>query len=427
MKLILENVRTFVGRHEIPIKPLTLITGANSAGKSSLLAMFAAVCDRDYPFSPDFNNPSYSLGNFETIASLRTGRRGRARHFSVGFEETQSIKRRALSTYVRGIEGIQLSAFTFKSGDLEFELTIEHFSPQQLEGKYRLRSNFFVRDSTFSVPLNSLESESPILRILLHSSSEIYPQNASRLEIRQAQSFLRAAESLSSIRPTAAISIGPMRPRPERAYSETMGGSPTKRRDTAFPLAGMLREPYEAKNLAHMLNEFGSESGLFEKVGTKALGKKGEKAIEIVITLAKKTFNLTDVGYGVGQVLPLVAQMALEFSSNTFLIQQPEQHLHPEAQAALGSYFSRIVKRRRRRLIVETHSDFIIDRVRQEVALGRIPSDSVEIIYVERRGLRSTPYVIELDETGNLLKVPPRYREFFLREEISLLKRGYKV
>jgi predicted ATPase len=98
--------------------------------------------------------------------------------------------------------------------------------------------------------------------------------------------------------------------------------------------------------------------------------------------------------------------------------------LHPRAQAALGSFFCQMVKAADRRLVIESHSDFIVDRVRQEVAAGTIPPDWVRIIFFHREGYETTVYPLRLDAEGNILDCPAFYREFFLREELRLLSRA---
>ena len=78
--------------------------------------------------------------------------------------------------------------------------------------------------------------------------------------------------------------------------------------------------------------------------------------------------NLIDVGYGVSQVLPLLVELLPILSgASLFLLQQPEVHLHPSAQAALGSLFCTTVRASGRQLIVETHSEYIIDRIRMDI------------------------------------------------------------
>ena len=105
-------------------------------------------------------------------------------------------------------------------------------------------------------------------------------------------------------------------------------------------------------------------------------------------------------------------------------MQQPEVHLHPRAQAALGTFFSGLVKEGSRSFVIETHSDFLIDRVRQEIAAKTLPADHVGILFFERDGLKTTIHDLRLDEQGNVLNTPPGYRRFFMEEEMRLLTRG---
>jgi len=86
MELIIENIRCFADRQTIPVKPLTLLVGENSAGKSTFLAALSAVSDPfTFPLRPRFNNAPYNLGNYDTIATFHGGRGGRAKSFSLGY------------------------------------------------------------------------------------------------------------------------------------------------------------------------------------------------------------------------------------------------------------------------------------------------------------------------------------------------------
>jgi len=88
MEIIVENVRSFCDRQTIPLRPLTLLLGENSTGKTTFLAMLAHVRQPDFPTTrPTFNIPPFDLGTFDSIATYKGGRYGRADQFSVGFEE----------------------------------------------------------------------------------------------------------------------------------------------------------------------------------------------------------------------------------------------------------------------------------------------------------------------------------------------------
>ena len=83
-KLILENVRCFRGRHEIPLAPLTLIVGENSTGKSTLLAAARLAWELESgSLRLDFNEDPFDWGAYDQIAHFAGGRAGRVRAFSL--------------------------------------------------------------------------------------------------------------------------------------------------------------------------------------------------------------------------------------------------------------------------------------------------------------------------------------------------------
>ena len=92
------------------------------------------------------------------------------------------------------------------------------------------------------------------------------------------------------------------------------------------------------------------------------------------------------------------------------------------AQAALGSLFCQVVGPDRQ-LIVETHSDHLLDRVRMEVrdSKGTLASDDVSILFFERGALDVRIHSLRIDEDGNMLGAPDSYRQFFMEETAKSL------
>jgi predicted ATPase len=116
---------------------------------------------------------------------------------------------------------------------------------------------------------------------------------------------------------------------------------------------------------------------------------------------------------------------ALQLRPNQImLIQQPEVHLHPRAQAALGTFFCDQVANHKKAFVIETHSDYLVDRIRMAVAAGTLPPASVNIAFLERVKLDVRINELALDDMGNIVNAPPSYRRFFLQEEQRLLFRG---
>jgi predicted ATPase len=105
-----------------------------------------------------------------------------------------------------------------------------------------------------------------------------------------------------------------------------------------------------------------------------------------------------------------------------FLFQQPEVHLHPRAQAELATFFASVVKAKRHTLFIETHSDYLIDRMRTEVRSGkRISPDDLTLLFFEKRGLDVLIHPMTFDEMGNVRGAPATYRKFFIQEEFKSL------
>ena len=170
------------------------------------------------------------------------------------------------------------------------------------------------------------------------------------------------------------------------------------------------------------MDEFGKSSGLFDEVLIESLGKTEGSPFQLHVRksggrLRGRRRNLIDVGYGVSQVLPVLTELLREDHAAMFLLQQPEVHLHPTAQAALGSLFCEVAGWDRQ-IIVETHSDYLLDRVRMDVRdkKTRLSPEDVSILYFERDGLDVRIHSLEMDVDGNIVNAPQGYGQFFMDE-----------
>lgn len=93
--------------------------------------------------------------------------------------------------------------------------------------------------------------------------------------------------------------------------------------------------------------------------------------------------DITDVGFGISQVLPVIIQGFLSSDNSTTIIEQPEIHLHPKIQADLADLFIDIVKNTPgKKLIIETHSEYILKRLRRRISEGKILPSQVAICLI---------------------------------------------
>ncbi|EKE05979.1 MAG: hypothetical protein ACD_19C00135G0003, partial [uncultured bacterium] len=97
--------------------------------------------------------------------------------------------------------------------------------------------------------------------------------------------------------------------------------------------------------------------------------------------------DITDVGFGISQVLPVIIQGFLSHNETLTLIEQPEIHLHPKMQADLADLFIEIVFSNRKKpskyLLIETHSEYLLKRLRRRISENVISAEDVAIYLVD--------------------------------------------
>lgn len=421
VSLEIKDVRSFVGRHSIPIAPLTVLVGENSAGKSTCLAMLAAALSAGFPFRPAFGAAPFELGGFSSIASLSTRKLGKDQSFSFGLSEMSD-------------DGVQASEHlaTFNGDD-------GHPAFSTLAIQNRHGSVSLARHGERYSGTLGLNRESGPAELKLKGEWLEYSPDLAQLVVQGVRGGLPKAEPLpadifrlvirvcSDLRflRTLIHSIAPIRSRPRRIY-DGLGEEYSADGNHVPWLLAQLATAKSDNAFKKVLNSFGRESGLFEGIEARLLGSKTPNTpFRLMARMAGSRVNLTDVGYGVSQVLPLLAECLTMPADSLLTLQQPEVHLHPKAQAAFGSFLARLVSARPNvTVVVETHSDYILNRIRKEIGEGVLTPADVSIVFFERRAGRTKTHSIRVDAEGNIVNPPASYRRFFIEEEIGLLSRG---
>jgi len=219
------------------------------------------------------------------------------------------------------------------------------------------------------------------------------------------------------------VATSPIRTEPQRTYTPTGATVDGEGSHVPFEIAKMYRS--RNKNAWYQLKEklesFGKESQMFRQIDVKSFGHTTDDPFQLQFSFDGPKMNLVDLGYGTSQVLPIVFHIAQSKRRTRFLIQQPEVHLHAKAQASLGQFFVESYIEKRSSFVIETHSDFIIDRFRLAVREGKISPEDISILFFQRKRLEDEIDHIELDKNGEPVDPPDAYRTFFIDEQMKIL------
>jgi predicted ATPase len=153
----------------------------------------------------------------------------------------------------------------------------------------------------------------------------------------------------------------------------------------------------------------------------KTINEGGHVAIVIQEDGVDGESNLADIGFGFSQILPVITQMWLSSRqkergkrTSCIVIEQPELHLHPSFQAKLADVFAASVTGQKivPHLLVETHSNHIINRLGQLINEGKLTNDDVQILIFEKEGnSNSSIRIAGFDENGYLKNWPAGFFE----------------
>jgi hypothetical protein len=171
--------------------------------------------------------------------------------------------------------------------------------------------------------------------------------------------------------------IGPFRTPPERRYAfagfSSNRSDPSGARSVDLLITESLLAPPESRPLNEATSFWIRHLKLAENLNVRDIAKR-LNLFELDVTGAHRATksNLVDVGFGISQVLPVIVQGLLMRPGGIYLVQQPEIHLHPDAQAGLADFFIYLASYGVI-TVVETHSEYLLLRLRRRLAEGGIP------------------------------------------------------
>ena len=440
-KFYLKDVRCFAGPQEFNIRPLTFLVGENSTGKSTVLGCMQGLGDfineRHFSTNLDFNQNLYQMGSYQEIVRKS---RPLKDFFQLGFqiERPSANPLDYLITLVERGGGsepiIDNIEWRFSKGSVIVEynqISSENniFTITISEKENRTIFNI-IKGKKYPSDLE-VDFSRLIFTLKIDPEAGIISESHKKLlSFLEKESFIPRPRFYGNLPIPEMESFAPIRSKLQRTYDPLPETPTPDGSEMPMRLMNLQRNDDEQwKALRSQLVDFGKNSGLFSDLEVKALGRSSSHPFQLRIKAhgTGSKVNLLDTGYGSSQILPILVRiLASKRNKGTiYLMQQPEVHLHPRGQAALSSLFISILQNKPRRpsgFVVETHSDYMIDRARIEIQRGSISPEDVSLIYLEPADPQGVKvHNITFDQEGNMEGVPDSYRGFFLKEADALL------
>ncbi|WP_316832926.1 AAA family ATPase [Pedobacter aquatilis] len=445
--LYLDNFRGFSSKY-LHLKHINFFVGENSTGKTSILKLLGILSSPSFWRHNVFGEDSEgtSLGTFSEIVSALTSRS----YFEIGLIDFKKNEAEKVCAYkFRFIEGEKfpsIKEFKYIEDGLELQATIEgeilkyryilseHISIESDQDeeifKRWIESNNLI-DKAFKRVVSDSKSLTQIifqLQALINFEQRIHTPNSEPSNSRRI-GFPSILNMMAWFAPTVAS--------PNKTYTQQQ----LVFVPTGSHIPSVLQDIMPNPDVKKILSRFGQDSGLYDSIEVKNLSPNQavsarlseieQNAFEIQFSLSKTShqmLNIVNVGYGVSQVLPLIVE-AIARPDNTWIVaQQPETHLHPKAQAALGEFIHKTHVQDNQKFVFETHSDYIIDRFRLRLNAAYKNSDAKgigisQVVFFSRSEHGNDFNIVKIAPDGSYDdNQPENFRDFFLKEQLNLLR-----
>jgi predicted ATPase len=420
-QLQIKNFKSVINSGLIQLKPITILVGPNSSGKSSLLKSLLLLkqtvesSDNSSPLVP--NGSLVNLGSYANFINNKDNRK--KLEFEVKFRNTfdneEEVNGRFEFNYYEDKAQIVLT-----KSEIEASGYIQKIWKTYKKAKFYSLLFFEKKDKgetkVFNgiIPIKFFDFGIPQQNFKKFKESKIvpvYPFNFIITEIFNKIYY-----------------IGPLRKNPQRYYFPS-GDAPQdvgKRGERAIDALWYAQKNSKNsnENLETIIRDWFKKFNFSSNFKLELL-EEVHSIYEILIgnTEDECNFNMSDVGFGVSQTLPIIIECFYAPRNSILLIEQPEIHLHPKAQATLGDLFIDSAIDGSRQLIIETHSEHLLSRIRRRIAEGtKITSEDVCILFFEKRENETQIKEIKLDESGRYTEYLSGFFEEEYEESIEHLK-----
>lgn len=398
-RLRLTNFKAWRDTGNIALRPVTMLLGTNSSGKSSLVQSLLLLKqtvqspDRTIHLNlgGDETNDLFNFGGFQDLLKQGTDA---PRQFSIGFEFERGESSRVGSgqfhcAYGQTSSGsVVTQSLSIKGGKREFRAVRRDKGTYSVyvdrESQPRGKGRHLAPERSIALPAEA---------IALLGVDGQFAQDLS-LSLR------RELENISY--------LGPLRRKPERdyAWNRTNPGEVGSDGHRAIDvlLASTLLKGEEQHRVINGVSKWLARMKVADRLEVRQEGRSHRYSL--ILHRDGVVSNLHDVGIGISQVLPVLVVAYSAPAGSAILLEEPEIHLHPLAQSALAELFVEVSRERNVQFIVETHSEHLFRRMQTLMAGETVSTDDCAMYFVERAAGDARLRTLDVDPYGRVKNWP---------------------
>lgn len=436
-QLRIENFKAFADSGEVPLAPLTILIGKNNTGKSSvfhaLLALKQAAEDRRPSPALVTSGQHIDLGSYRDIHHQGAEAEEPIR-FTIGLDSQQN-RRFATRFFEEDESKVAGRSFTLS---LAFKFNVERnhivVSTSRISYGDKVVAEAVRAGRGYRAPmlpskyLDHVKTDVVNFLPYLSAFPEAPPEDSSLMNkiVREYLRWQNAYQGWMRIFQASLEHVSPLR----KIIPRYSGRGEAPGSWVGVGGAALLRElrseefVYGSRTLLQHLDQWVSEEFEFlDELKLQPLDKtRGILALVGREPDVSETINVASMGAGISQLLPIIAAVVKTPPLGCLLVEQPEIHLHPAAQADVADLFIDGIRRGARQYIVETHSEHLLLRIRRRVAEEKLDPNNVSVLFVEKRQGRATMRRIPVTPTGDVEEWPDGFFEEDYEEALALTK-----
>lgn len=398
-RLSLENFKCFE-KLDMDFGKITLLTGANSSGKSSVFyAILGAIQSGEFPFQFSPNGKFVNMGDYEEMVFQRDKEK-QIKLLYEGYDDYHddiwfTVNSHWIYEDSNVLPVLKSLKIDYNENKIEIDKTnrlVKYWNKDKLLEEITFEDILGVSDESI-VDFRDLLIADKLPGILIDIVNEIFVDwdfnfvNASQIPKRT--SYEITNENLK---------VGKY----GQGYQDQI-------------IRWQTKESKELEDLLSIMQEL----KLFQNIKAERLGG-GRYELRVQVHKNGPSVALNDVGFGISQFLPIIVADLQLPKNGTLMVAQPEVHLHPSVQAKFGSYLVNQVNTTEKRYIIETHSEYIFNRIRLQIVKGEIDPNDVKMYYLQNDGNGAIAHLLELTKDGQIKNAPKDFFETYLMDTMDI-------